>query len=150
VNRVRAEISAVILKRRQDWEIRLHEFLAARRDQPFEWGKNDCALFVCDAIQAMTDIDCAPNFRDFYSNSGAAKNLIRQFGSLGALAQQLAEKQGFPEVPVLMAQRGDVALADLDGQTLLVVSLDGRFAVGPGLRGWVEVPIEKCSKAWRI
>ena len=56
----------LILLRRPFWGTReLEQFLLARRSVPFKWGANDCALFVADAIEAMTGVDFADYKKSF-------------------------------------------------------------------------------------
>jgi hypothetical protein len=55
------------------------------------------------------------------------------------------------EVPVLMAQRGDVVIIDaLLGPTLGIVGMHGEKAVFIAPAGLQEVEVAKCRKAWRI
>ena len=51
------------LKRVSNWPAALDQFLADHRDLPFTWGTNDCCLFTCDAIVALTGIDLAAELR---------------------------------------------------------------------------------------
>jgi hypothetical protein len=40
--------------RLQGWEKRLFAFLEDTSKRTFEYGKHDCALFACDAIETLT------------------------------------------------------------------------------------------------
>lgn len=70
-------------------------------------GKSDCLLTTCDAIEAVIGTDPASEVRGKYKSRAGAYRLIKQrgFDSLGAV---LADR--FEEIPVAMAQRGDVGI----------------------------------------
>ena len=91
----------------QQWEKRLVAVTEAHMNTPLVWGKSDCLLTTCDAIEAMTGVDPAADIRGKYKSRAGAYRLIklRGFGSLGAV---LADR--FEEIPVAMAQRGDVGI----------------------------------------
>src|SRR5579859_6297583 len=116
-----------MLSRLSCWQCKFQQFLNDNQRRPFAYGSFDCCLFVCDAIRAMTGIDVAAKFRGTYSSLRE----VRAFGSVQAIAQQVAGEFGMPEVPAFCAQRGDVALikrprdyslgiVDLDGMNLAV------------------------------
>ena len=54
------------MQRYPDWPSRLERYLQAARGRPFSWGENDCALFACGAVAAMTGEDPASRFRAGY------------------------------------------------------------------------------------
>lgn len=91
----------------QQWEKRLVAVTEAHMNTPLVWGKSDCLLTTCDAIEAMTGVDPAADIRGKYKSKSGAYRLIKQrgFDSLGAV---LADR--FEESPVAMAQRGDVGI----------------------------------------
>lgn len=118
-----------------DWPERLNDFLEGRRERPFSWGSNDCALFAADAIHAITGEDVAAKWRGYRSERGALTR-IRDLGGLrgAALAAGLVEKC------IGLAQRGDVVLVMNDGrETLGVVA--GNHWCGPGVHGLVFRPL---------
>lgn len=141
------------LTRHHDWEVRLHEFLQEREPEPFQWGRNDCALFACDAVLAMTGVDLAADFRNRYDNDLGAARVIISFtegGSLGDLAAKIAGQHGIEEVGKLFARRGDIVLIPTENRrgALGVVSLDGWSVVGPG--GPRRYELSYVERAWRI
>lgn len=89
------------------WEKRLVAVTEAHINTPLVWGKSDCLLTACDAIEAMTGIDPAADIRGKYKSKAGAYRLIKQRGydSLGAV---LTDR--FAEIPVAMAGRGDVGI----------------------------------------
>ena len=91
----------------QQWEKRLVAVTEAHLVTSLVWGKSDCLLTTCDAIEAMTGVDPAADIRGKYKSKAGAYRLIKQRGydSLGAV---LADR--FEEIGTAMAQRGDVGI----------------------------------------
>lgn len=54
----------LIPPRRPDWRVRLDAYVAAAWRAPFDWGSNNCGLFVAGAIEAMTGVDPAAELRE--------------------------------------------------------------------------------------
>jgi hypothetical protein len=118
------------LKRFTDWEARLAGFILARRGMPFAWGTNDCALFVCDAIVALTGIDPALMFRGQYDNKLSALRALREEGhsDFEHAISRLCIRHAFEEIHPAMAQRGDVVVLDSEGgPTLGLLGLNGEI-----------------------
>jgi hypothetical protein len=140
------------MPRVHDWPRRLAQILDSTRQLPFEWGKLDCALHVCNCIKAMTgeQIDPGAAHRGQYADEAGA--VARFGGDLAAFAATTAAALGFAEVPITMAQRGDVVFVD-NGTAhgaLGVVSLDGRFASCMSDKGIVNVRIARWKRAWHV
>ncbi len=147
------------MKRFEDWPTRLDEFIESRRNQPFAWGSNDCCLFACDAVLAMTGEDLAADFRRKYSDARGAIQVLRDFlKGIGddaplveALAVRVARIREIKEIAPRFAQRGDVVLfEDAHGETLGLVSLSGDDILAPGESELVRIPISSALRAWRI
>src|SRR5690348_217084 len=121
-----------------DWEKRLGEYTISVEKLPFKWGVHDCALSVCDAAKTMTGVDYAEGFRGRYTSARGAMRVIKRYcgGNLEDLAAKVAELFGLKEVPVLMAQRGDICVHYTEhGPALGFVGLDGWWVLYPGLEG---------------
>lgn len=141
------------MERHQDWPEQLAAFLDQRQAAAFAWGKNDCALFTCDAVLAITGVDMAEGFRGKYSTLAGATKTIRQFagGGLAELAAKVTAALSAPEIHPLKAQRGDVVLFETEqGPALGIVDLNGVWARTVGPEGAVDVPVKQCTRAWRI
>ena len=130
-----------------DWPERLAALVEARREAPFTWGENDCALFVADAVAAVTGEDPARAFRG-YASEAEAEALLGSEGLEGLVARALAEF-GCGDCPPALAQRGDVALALLGNQPTMVVVL-GEVLAGPGPQGLVFLPPARIQRAWSV
>lgn len=129
--------------RLHDWQLHLQAFIQARWSQPFAWGQQDCCLFVCDAIHAITGRDPAADLRG-YTTEREALRILREHGGVRGLADARA---GEP-VPVLAAQVGDVGLLPLDGRDTLALCA-GAHWLAPGANGLAALPLEAASHAWR-
>lgn len=147
------------MKRLPNW----HELLAAHfeksRKARFEWGKFDCAMSVCDGIQAVAGVDPGAPFRGQYSSEAEAMTLIGS--DLGKFAAGIAQQHGFPEwasgqaesLPLpRFGRRGDVALIQARDPGLALGTIDhsGRFAWCASERGFIRVPMRFWLRAWKI
>lgn len=127
-----------------DWHNRLIAVIRAAEKRPFLWGEHDCCLFAADCAEAMTGDNFADGWRGTYdSETGAKKALLRGGGSLEkVLAKHL------DEVPVKMAQRGDIAVVENAGTRCAGVIYGGAVWV-PGEEGLVCLRIKPLS-TWRV
>jgi hypothetical protein len=141
------------------WQEILHNYLMRRQNEAFAWGTMDCCLFACDAIHELTEVDLAISFRGKYDSALSAVRAMRDFVGdehatsdlVEALAVKIAAENEIQEVPVLMAQRGDVLLVDSpSGKSLGILGLRGTHVHTTGPDGIVDIPLEECERAWRI
>lgn len=144
------------LTRVQHWATReFHHFLHTRARAPFVWGKNDCALFAADGIQAMTGVDIAADFRNRYNDEASALEAIKTIAggtTIADAAAYCAAKHGLAELHLpLMAQRGDLAVLEESGRLIAgLVHLNGRHLVTVGESGLKRICICKIRRAWRV
>ena len=135
------------MTRVEGWEKSLNDCIEAALVRPFCWGENDCCLFAADAIRALTGRDPAGDYRRRYASAAQAAKLLQRLGGIEAIPGTA----GFEEVAVAFARRGDVVLAENDGNLLLgVVDMTGRRIAVPGAQGLVFLPLESALKAWRV
>jgi hypothetical protein len=155
------------------WQELLHNYLLRRHNEAFAWGTMDCCLFACDALHELTEVDIASDFRGKYASALSAARAMRKFVDyesaestepteskdkptaihdlVEAVAVKIAARHEIQEVPVLMAQRGDVLLLDTpQGKSLGILGLRGTHVHTTGPDGIVDVPLEDCERAWRI
>ena len=161
INKVKTKFvdgSGIELQRKPDWPTKLIEELGRAETKRFVWGKNDCCLLLCDCILAMTGVDIAvPEFRGKYKTKKKAYALIKKVGGdrgVEGVAEVIFARYGVTEVPVAYAQRGDCVLAEVEipggeqGPALgIVVGRHSAFMSGEGL---IYIPIDQCSRAWRV
>lgn len=122
---------------------RLEALLRQRWAQPFEWGVNDCWLFVADAILAQTGVDPAAPLRSAYATAMGAGRIVH---GIGGLERGVSSFLGPPLRSPMLACAGDVGLT---GSGSLVLCIGERW-VGPGARGLVLQPLAAAHKAWRV
>lgn len=85
-----------------------------RSHQPLEWGVDDCALWVADAVKQASGHDPAAAYRGRYANAREAIRLWREAGGFDALIAGSLEAQGWREIDVHEAQDGDIGLCHAD------------------------------------
>ncbi|MBA2152965.1 hypothetical protein HNS33_08895 [Enterobacter roggenkampii] len=127
-----------------DWHNRLIAVIRAAEKRPFLWGEHDCCLFAADCAEAMTGDNFADGWRGTYDSvTGAKKALLRGGGSLEKVLTKYLD-----EVPVKMAQRGDIAVVENAGNRCAGVIYGGAVWV-PGETGLVCLRIKPLS-TWRV
>ncbi|EHV0577306.1 hypothetical protein KZ008_001638 [Salmonella enterica] len=128
----------------QDWHNRLITVIRAAEKRPFLWGSHDCCLFAADCAQAMCGEDFAAGWRGTYdSERGAKKAILRGGGSLEKVLARYLD-----EVPVKLAQRGDIAVVENAGARCAGVVYSGVVWV-PGENGLVSLRVKPLS-VWRV
>lgn len=91
--------------RHPEWEKRLVAVTEAHLNTPLVWGQSDCILTAADAVEAVLGDDPAKDIRGNYKSKTGAYRLIRERG-FKSVADVLSSQ--FEEVPVALAQRGDL------------------------------------------
>ena len=141
------------MKRFEDWTVRLDAYLCWMAEGSFSWGSNDCALFAGNMVRELTGTDIAKQFRGKYHTKAGAYAALKKFagGGLEATSVKISAEHGMEEVPVRMAQRGDIVFLKTDmGETLAIVGMDGTHVTAPGPTGLVRWPVGKGRRAWRV
>lgn len=142
-----------MITRGQNWQIDMANAIVAAGTMPFAWGTNDCCLFVCDVILAMTGVDLGTDYRGKYTTAEEAAALISEAtggGGVEELAEQICAANDMPEVEVNFAQRGDVALHDTDiGPCLGIVDHEGGTYLSES-HGLLYLPRSDIRRAWRV
>lgn len=139
------------LERKHDWRERLAAALQNAATARFEWGKHDCALHVCNCVEAMTGVDLAADYRGRYADEFGAAQIYGS--SFEEFVSAVANAHGLVEVPPTMAGRGDVVFVEngTPHGALAIVSMDGRFACCvESEEGLVMVRMHRWRRAWRV
>ena len=143
------------MARLSHWERKLAEFHKVAIGRPFVWGRADCCLTASDGVLAITGIDPCAAFRGAYSDMAGGYRAMWAYSG-GGLEESLVlmmSEQGWPEIPVLMARRGDVGLvpSGLPGiQTHAVAICLGSHWTTQGESGLVNLRLKRGLRAWRI
>ena len=64
----------------QEVNLALHRYLAEAGNVPFEWGENDCCLFVARFADIITGSRIAREFAGKYNTQEGAKNIVKSLG----------------------------------------------------------------------
>jgi hypothetical protein len=135
------------MPRIENWERRLAEAIDAARGRPFVWGIHDCPTFAFQTRMILTGgEDVAALWRGRYTTALGGQRVMRRLG-WGSLEDMGRALLGEPRPAVLLAQRGDIVLADTGLGFGVCV---GASAVGIAPVGLVTVPLTCCQLAWRI
>jgi hypothetical protein len=133
------------MQRFDDWPERLVEYIAARSERRFEWGKDkqDCCSFANGGVIAITGEDLMADIPDYSSADEA--DLILADTSLEALMDARLARRESPA----FAQRGDVGLTLFNNQPTLVL-VEGAQIIGPGKRRLERLPRAQMTIAWAV
>jgi hypothetical protein len=135
------------MARVENWERRLAAAIDTAGAKPFIWGLHDCPTFAFETRMLLTDgEDTAALWRGRYTTALGSERVMRRLGwaSIEAMGCALL---GEPRPAVLLAQRGDIVLADTG---LGFGICNGATAVGMAPEGLVTVPLTFCRLAWPI
>jgi hypothetical protein len=129
------------------WERLLASAIETARARPFVWGVHDCPTFAFETRMILTDgEDVAALWRGRYTTALGGQRVMRRLGwvSLEDMGRALL---GEPRPSVLLAQRGDIVLADTGLGFGICI---GAKAVGMAPEGLMTVPLTSCRLAWHV
>lgn len=135
------------MPRVENWERLLAAAIDKARTRPFAWGLHDCPTFAFETRRVLTGgEDTAALWRGRYTTALGGQRVMRRLGwsSIEAMGRSLL---GAPRPAVLLAQRGDVVLADTG---LGFGICTGAVATGMTPAGLITVPLTACRLAWRV
>lgn len=120
---------------------RLEEFLSGYIDRPFEWGRDDCSLFLADWWQFNHGIDPAAHLRGTYDCEGQKDVVVARHGGILRLVSGIADSVG--------AQR---CFSPAFGAFGIIEPGVGGIYAGDfwAFRTWDGVGFSKEAKPWRI
>jgi hypothetical protein len=137
----------MMLPRVDHWERLLAAAIDTARAKPFVWGVHDCPTFAFETRMILTGgEDIAALWRGRYTTALGGERVMRRLG-WASLEDMGCALLGEPRPGVLLAQRGDIVLADTG---LGFGICTGASAVGMAPEGLVNVPLTSCRLAWPI
>ncbi len=139
-----------LITKKPNWVSLLGSFIEANRNTPFEYGEFDCCLAVCDAIEVITGIDPAEDFRGKYNSKAGAIKFITSWNGVEGIADEVSNNYGLEEVDPHFAGRGDVVLIKNEEHALGMISTCGRKVFAAGKDGLKFVSKKEIVRAWRI
>lgn len=105
----------------------LAAFIEQTRSDPFEWGRNDCALWCASAVEHETGFDPASDLRGAYASRFECRQIVMAAGGL---------------VPLIAPRMVWPGLRDLNGDGVAVLKLEHRQMCGLILDGRAVVKME--------
>lgn len=132
--------------KKNNWPLLLAQFIESRRTTPFEWGKNDCCLFVADALEAITGTDFADDYRGTYTTEIGAYRALKKHAD-GTIAS--AWSRYFDEIPPASMGRGDVALVEVDNEPACALCFGAKLWI-VSKQGLITLPRAEAKMAWRV
>lgn len=89
-------------------ELKLHNYIESQIGIPFEFGKNDCPLFVAGALDVMYDTKLRKKYTGLWHDKKSAWKYLRKHGSFSVVLHELGCK--VIEFPYI--QTGDIIIME--------------------------------------
>lgn len=135
------------MPRVEHWERLLVAAIDTARGRPFVWGVHDCPTFAFETRMILTGgVDVAARWRGRYTSALGGQRVMRRLG-WSSLEETGHALLGEPRPAVLLAQRGDIVLAETG---LGFGICTGASAIGMVPEGLVTVPLTSCRLAWAV
>lgn len=149
------------MKRVDNWESKLFDFLKNRSPLPMEWGKTDCFLLAVDALEVLTGVDCdkldvKKRFRGKYKTTRQAYRILTKHsgGGVAQTFQMIASRLRLPVVPYSFAGRGDIALLNIEteigGVREVIGVVTGKNIIVQGKLGLINLRLNLAKKIWKV
>jgi len=130
------------LMRLEGWESKMAK--ALEETGAFEWGTNDCCMFVFRVAEAISGVDYAKPYRGYKTAKGAARRLLKHGGVEGVAINSFGE----PKKP-LLAKRGDAVLVKSVDDLTLGICVGDKIAVVTET-GLILISMREAINAWSI
>ena len=91
-----------------DKEIALHAYVQEQISKPFEFGVNDCPLFVAGAIDTIKGTALRAKYTGLWHNQKSAWKYARKHGDISQQLKQL----GYQPVEISHVQTGDIIVME--------------------------------------
>ena len=130
-------------ERYPDWPVRMNEYIAAVRDNSYEWGTHDCCTFSGGCIEAMTGEDPMEEFRGKYNSEESAIEVLKEIGNV-SLYRTLYRKFGKP-LRGCYGQIGDLGF--YNGNCGIIIGRFGLFLIDEGL---AHIRLSQIQRVFRI
>ena len=96
------------LKLNTNYELKLLQYIESQIGIPFEFGKNDCPLFIAGAIDAMQGTELRKKYTGKWHDQKSAWKYGREHGGF---SKQL-HKLGYKTIELPFIQTGDIILME--------------------------------------
>lgn len=128
-----------------NWSRFLEKVIQAAEKKEFSYGTHDCCLFTADCVDAIMGTSIAQMHRGQYD----ADTQEAYFNNVGGV-EGLIAAQGFEEIPITMARRGDVILTSLPGNPLGVIDNSGQRIAVAAPKKIAFISLDNAIRAWRV
>jgi hypothetical protein len=130
--------------KREGWEQRLRDYINNSRLTEFEWGQNDCCLWVSRYVDSETGTEHAKEWHGRYTTETGALALMGQrgFNCPADIADACLTRK-----PVAHAGRGDIV--SVQGGALGICAGRKSYFLVDG-RGLSVLPTASCLAAWEV
>ena len=131
-----------MMDRLSNWESNLSDYLASKREEPFQYGKHDCCTFTSGAVEAVTGQNPMACIDHGYDTKIGSLRVIKSLGHTSL--EQVLDDMFYP-CSISFAQTGDLAF--YDGSVGVVVGGKAVFATEIG---YTMIDRSEWTKAWGI
>lgn len=136
-----------------DWPERLQKAIEVHQFKLFAWDDSNCVRFALDCIYAVLGTLPSP-LNDISGTLSAAtlgneKDAQQLMANLKFGNSEEAIKGIFQEIPVVMAQRGDLGFFTQDNWVIPVVMMNDGF-LGHLKAGLVQLPRRMVERAYKV
>lgn len=127
-----------------------HALLAAMAaPAPMQWGRDDCALWCANILQAALGYDGAARFRGRYRSRSGAKRVLGKAG-LGAALKAAARKHHWRRIEIGQEQVGDIGILMLMETPVTVICRAPGWFVARNEAGWSAMPSKLVRIIWAV
>jgi len=136
------------------WDMDLTKFIESKRDEPFEWRKNDCLTFICDAYKVQTGSDALHKEVYKYDCAKTGLSAYKRYIKAGKSYESTLNRLLTPFEGVLPPRGSIVANKDIDGAgevlgaALGIVISTQAVYIGPD--GLLFLNVKPDQKAWLV
>lgn len=134
-------------KRHDGWRIALMQYLGECARTPLQFGTHDCAIFAAGAVQAMTGVDFAAEYRGTYAT---LREGLRHLQADGFADHIALARDRLPAIAVAEAMPGDLAVIPVDPLPALGVVQGPSVYVLGATGGLAIVPLTDAVEAFRV
>jgi hypothetical protein len=123
--------------------------LRDQKDQPFQWGVNDCLMFPANVVKALTgDFDPGEGFRGTYSSYEESQAIL---AANGGIVDFITARLGIAGTrDYLKAQRGDVVIMKTPYGIMGGVVDDSGMRIAVPMSDQNTIVRFPLEKAWRV
>jgi hypothetical protein len=114
-----------------------------------QWGKDDCALWCANILQAALGYDAAKAFRGRYRTRIGAGRVLGRPGLAGAL-RAAARRHGWRRIKAGQEQVGDIGIFVILGVPTTVICRAPGWFVGRSEAGWTALPAAVVRISWAV